>query len=552
MTNYNLTPFVKWAGGKTQLLDAINALVPYEFDTYHEPFLGGGATLLSNQPKNAIINDLNYELMTAYNVIKHDVSPLIKELKNMVKQHNTNDAKDFYMTVREQDLTNLNDIEVASRFLYLNKTGFNGLYRVNSQGKFNVPFNKKETIKNSTVFSETNLRKLSKYLNENDVLVLNEDFNEALNKVKENDFVFVDSPYDEAYSNYQKGGFHEKEHRELAERLIELDKKGVKWLVTNHNTKLIQSLYKQYDFYEIPVNRFINSDAQKRSNATNEVLILNYKPNKRQIKEFERVKFYKQLKPTSFVLKEYVKWEKLQENVKEYELQLNDLNVLMASNEIEFNDKFERLYSQRPESFDILPLFISSRNKEIKYWSSDGEAKTYGFDKKETVYDFLIESGLRDNLFMNNRYKNVLDYILGLEVGLSSNDKKNYTGTWMSNQIANMLKHYDITFRKEVPYKEIINANRIKDKTFDFVFTLDEITYCIEVNFFNTSGSKINSESERFIELNKELQNYEDIEFIWVTDGIGLRKNQTSINKAMKTIENLYNLTTFDEFLKKI
>ncbi|WP_367122051.1 DpnII family type II restriction endonuclease [Staphylococcus capitis subsp. urealyticus] len=551
MTNYNLTPFVKWAGGKTQLLDAINALVPYEFDTYHEPFLGGGATLLSNQPKNAIINDLNYELMTAYNVIKHDVSPLIKELKNMVKQHNTNDAKDFYMTVREQDLTNLNDIEVASRFLYLNKTGFNGLYRVNSQGKFNVPFNKKETIKNSTVFSETNLRKLSKYLNENDVLVLNEDFNEALNKVKENDFVFVDSPYDEAYSNYQKGGFHEKEHRELAERLIELDKKGVKWLVTNHNTKLIQSLYKQYDFYEIPVNRFINSDAQKRSNATNEVLILNYKPNKRQIKEFERVKFYKQLKPTSFVLKEYVKWEKLQENVKEYELQLNDLNVLMASNEIEFNDKFERLYSQRPESFDILPLFISSRNKEIKYWSSDGEAKTYGFDKKETVYDFLIESGLRDNLFMNNRYKNVLDYILGLEVGLSSNDKKNYTGTWMSNQIANMLKHYDITFRKEVPYKEIINANRIKDKTFDFVFTLDEITYCIEVNFFNTSGSKINSESERFIELNKELQNYEDIEFIWVTDGIGLRKNQTSINKAMKTIENLYNLTTFDKFLKK-
>lgn len=552
VTNYNLTPFVKWAGGKTQLLDAINALVPYEFDTYHEPFLGGGATLLSNQPKNAIINDLNYELMTAYNVIKHDVSPLIKELKNMVKQHNTNDAKDFYMTVREQDLTNLNDIEVASRFLYLNKTGFNGLYRVNSQGKFNVPFNKKETIKNSTVFSETNLRKLSKYLNENDVLVLNEDFNEALNKVKENDFVFVDSPYDEAYSNYQKGGFHEKEHRELAERLIELDKKGVKWLVTNHNTKLIQSLYKQYDFYEIPVNRFINSDAQKRSNATNEVLILNYKPNKRQIKEFERVKFYKQLKPTSFVLKEYVKWEKLQENVKEYELQLNDLNVLMASNEIEFNDKFERLYSQRPESFDILPLFISSRNKEIKYWSSDGEAKTYGFDKKETVYDFLIESGLRDNLFMNNRYKNVLDYILGLEVGLSSNDKKNYTGTWMSNQIANMLKHYDITFRKEVPYKEIINANRIKDKTFDFVFTLDEITYCIEVNFFNTSGSKINSESERFIELNKELQNYEDIEFIWVTDGIGLRKNQTSINKAMKTIENLYNLTTFDKFLKKI
>lgn len=552
MSDYKLSPIVKWAGGKTQLLDAINALVPNDFAIYHEPFLGGGATLLSNQPKNAIINDLNYELMTTYNVIKHDITPLIKELKDMIKQHNTNNAKDFYMTVREQEILNLNDIEIAARFLYLNKTGFNGLYRVNSQGKFNVPFNKKDMIKNSTVFSETDLRNLNKYFNENNIIILNEDFNEALKKVKENDFVFIDSPYDEAYTSYQKGGFHEKEHKELAERLIELDKKGVKWIVTNHNTKLIQFLYNQFDFYEIPVNRFINSDAQKRSNATNEVLILNYKPTKRQLKEFERAKFYKQLKPTSFVLKEYVKWEKLQENVREYELQLNDLNVLMASDEFEFKEKFERLYSQRAESFDILPLFISSRNKQIEYWSSDGEAKKYGFDKKETVFDFLVESGLRENLFMNNRYKNVLDYILGLEVGLSSNDKKNYTGTWMMNQIANLLKENDITFRKEVPYKEIIDANRIKDKTFDFVFNKDDVTYCLEVNFFNTSGSKINSEAERFIELNKELQNYEDIEFIWVTDGIGLKKNQTSINKAMKSIRNLYNLTTFDEFLKEL
>ncbi|HDB2810031.1 TPA: Dam family site-specific DNA-(adenine-N6)-methyltransferase [Staphylococcus aureus] len=552
MSEYKLSPIVKWAGGKTQLLDAINALIPNDFAIYHEPFLGGGATLLSNQPKNAIINDLNYELMTTYNVIKHDITPLIKELKDMIKQHNTNNAKDFYMTVREQEILNLNDIEIAARFLYLNKTGFNGLYRVNSQGKFNVPFNKKDMIKNSTVFSETNLRNLNKYFNENNIIILNEDFNEALKKVKENDFVFIDSPYDEAYTSYQKGGFHEKEHKELAERLIELDKKGVKWIVTNHNTKLIQSLYNQFDFYEIPVNRFINSDAQKRSNATNEVLILNYKPTKRQLKEFERAKFYKQLKPTSFVLKEYVKWEKLQENVREYELQLNDLNVLMASDEFEFKEKFERLYSQRAESFDILPLFISSRNKQIEYWSSDGEAKKYGFDKKETVFDFLVESGLRENLFMNNRYKNVLDYILGLEVGLSSNDKKNYTGTWMMNQIANLLKENDITFRKEVPYKEIIDANRIKDKTFDFVFNKDDVTYCLEVNFFNTSGSKIYSEAERFIELNKELQNYEDIEFIWVTDGIGLKKNQTSINKAMKSIGNLYNLTTFDEFLKEL
>lgn len=144
VTNYNLTPFVKVGRWKNTTIRRDKRPCPIWVRYISRTILGGGATLLSNQPKNAIINDLNYELMTAYNVIKHDVSPLIKELKNMVKQHNTNDAKDFYMTVREQDLTNLNDIEVASRFLYLNKTGFNGLYRVNSQGKFNVPFNKKK------------------------------------------------------------------------------------------------------------------------------------------------------------------------------------------------------------------------------------------------------------------------------------------------------------------------------------------------------------------------------------------------------------------------
>lgn len=548
-----ISAVVKWAGGKSQLLDSLTALMPKKYGSYHEPFLGGGALFLNELPQSGTINDLNDELMTTYQVIKDNPAAIIKALKKLVKGHNDAEhAKDYYYSIREKDVSTLSDEEVAARFIYLNKTGFNGLYRVNASGKFNVPFGKKETITNSTVFSDANIRNLSKYLNKQEIQLFNEDFGYVLEEAKEGDFVFIDSPYDDSWSGYQAGGFGEYEHRRLSDIVKQLDQKGVKFMLTNHNTPLIEELYGGFKKFEIPVNRFINADATNRANATNEVIFVNYELTKDQLREFNITKFFKQLKPTSFVLKDYVKWEKLQERIKKNELALNDLNLLFANNEDELKEKFEKLYEARPESFEILPLLISVRNKKFVYLDEEGDATEYTHEDKDVVYGFLKDSGLLDNVFINAKYRSITDYLLGLEVGLSSADKKNLSGTWLVHQIEKLLTENGIEYNREIGYDTVLNMTLDRDKVFDFVFEIGGKKYCMEVNFFNTSGSKINSESARFVDLNRTFYNYSDLEFVWVTDGVGLRNNKAQLTQALKQIEHLFNLTTFEDFLKEI
>lgn len=549
----NLSPFVKWAGGKTQLLESITALTPQRFETYHEPFAGGAAVLLELQPTRATVNDMNAELMTAYRLIRDDLPALVKKLKEMVKKHNeTAEAKDYYYAIRAQQPDGLTEVEQAARFIYLNKLGFNGLYRVNAKGEFNVPFNKKENIKNATVFSEANLKRLSTYLKDNDIALHCEDFGYILNEAQAGDFVFIDSPYDESWNGYQAGGFGEAEHRRLADTVKELHRNGVKFMLTNHNTPLIQELYAEFRQFEVPVNRAINSKGADRANATTELIIVNYDVTSEQLREFNISKFYKQLKPTSFVLKEYVQWEKLQKRVVESELALNDLNLLFASNEQEFESKFDRLYAARPESFAILPLLLSVRNRKFVYLDEHGEATQFTHEDRAVVFEFLHDSGLMENLFLNGKYKSVTDYLLGLEVGLSSNDKKNLSGKWLVEQVERILTENNIQYEKEVPYNRVLNLGLERDKVFDFVFEHNSKRYCMEVNFFNTSGSKINSESARFVELNRTFYNYRDLDFVWLTDGNGLKANKSQITQALRQIDNMFNLTTFEEFIQSL
>ncbi|MDE8282461.1 DpnII family type II restriction endonuclease [Erysipelothrix rhusiopathiae] len=550
----NISPAVKWVGGKTQLLDAIEPLLPRDFNTYYEPFLGGGAILFAAQPKNAVVNDINRELMSLYKTIKNDHKSLIKELRKMVKLHNA-DASNFYQLTREIDVNDLNnDLDTAKRFLYLNKTGFNGLYRVNSKGEFNVPFNKKEEIKITTLCNAKNFERMSNYLNENNVRLYNTDFQKIIDQAESGDFIFVDSPYDDAFTGYSSDRFGSEEHIRLSESLKRANSRGVKWMLTNHNTDLINKLYDDFFIFEVPVNRFINSDAQNRANATNEVIIINYydELNEIQLRNFEEAKFFKQLKPTSFVLKDYVKWEKIQERVKENRLKLNDLNLLNSNTVSDFEVKFKELHSQRAEAFSILPLFLANRSDKYEYWLNSGETGLFDWEDEETTYQFLIDSGLRDNLFLNPTYTSVFDYMLGLEVGLTSNDKKNLTGQWMGTQIEMILKNNGVDFEKEVSYESIIKAGRIKDKKFDYKFEKDDQTYCVEVNFFNTNGSKINSEAGRFIDLDNSFRDYDKTHFIWVTDGVGLRKSKPDITNALRRIKYMFNLTTFEEFIKSL
>lgn len=548
-----LKPAVKWVGGKTQLLDVIVPILPRTYNRYFEPFIGGAALLLEIQPRTATINDINKELTTTYEFIKTNPLELIKELKKMVKKHNKSDAREYFNEIREKNVGKLSDIQIATRFIYLNKTGFNGLYRVNSNGKFNVPFNKKEEITISTLCNQANITRMSKYFSDNDIEIRTGDFETVINEAAEGDFIFVDSPYDDSFTNYSSTGFGKEEHTRLADSLSRASQRGVKWMTTNHRTELINELYEGNHFFEVPVNRFINSDAENRANATTEVIIINYYDEliPKQIETFNEAKFFKQLKPTSFVLKDYVKWEAIQKRVQDNKFFLNDLNLLHSNSETEFETKFNELYADRPESFSILPLLLANRSKEYEYWLNSGSTETFDFTEREVTYRFLQDSGLMTNLFMDATYGNVFDYLLGLEVGLTSNDKKNLTGQWMARQVEMVLTKHGIKYEKEQSYESIVPAGRIKSKYFDYVFDIEDQRYCVEVNFFNTTGSKINSEAARFIDLDNNFRDYDKINFVWVTDGVGLRNAKADITNALRRVKYLFNLTTFEEFIKQ-
>jgi len=273
--NKLIKPFLKWAGGKRYLLSEIHKRVP-SFTNYYEPFLGGGAVVFSLQPKKAILNDLNSEIINVYDVVKTDVEKLIKELKKHKNE------SDYFYKIRELDrdedkFSKLNEIQKAARVIFLNKTCFNGLFRVNSQGQFNAPFGR---YKNPNYINAEVLRAISKFLNENDITITNQSFEKLLPKIKKGSFVYLDPPYDPvsntaSFTGYSLDGFDRADQIKLKEFCDKLDSKGVKFLLSNSATKFIKDLYKDYTIEIVKVPRSINSDATKRGKV-DEVLVRNY------------------------------------------------------------------------------------------------------------------------------------------------------------------------------------------------------------------------------------------------------------------------------------
>lgn len=274
--NKLVLPVVKWVGGKRQLLDEIIPLLPKRITTYCEPFLGGGAVLFSVQPSKAIVNDLNSDLMSVYEIINDDVESLIEDLK---KHENTSE---YFYAIRDIDRDReayqaMSKVERASRLIYLNKTCFNGLFRVNSSGEFNSPFGH---YKNPNIINEPILRAVNKYFSSNDITFYNEDFAETLNRVEKGGFVYLDPPYDPvsdtaSFTGYNKGGFNKSEQIRLKQCCDELTQRGVKFMLSNSSTEFIKELYKDYDMSIVNAKRMINSDASKRG-VIEEVLIRNY------------------------------------------------------------------------------------------------------------------------------------------------------------------------------------------------------------------------------------------------------------------------------------
>lgn len=275
-------PFVKWAGGKRQIIDKLLKLSPVEFGTYYEPFVGGGALLFELSPKNAVINDSNKELMNVYKMISTDkgYEDVVKLLNTYEKKH----SEKFFYQIRNQDkdkekFAKLTDAERAARTIYLNKSCFNGLYRVNSKGEFNVPFNKK--LKVNTYDSE-NMILAYVYFQSNNITMLNTDFEEAVKNAKKGDFIYFDPPYDSendtTFNSYTEDRFGKEEQRRLARVYKELSDRGCYVMLSNHNTTLINELYKDFNIHIITAKRNINSKGTKRGNVE-EVIITNYELN---------------------------------------------------------------------------------------------------------------------------------------------------------------------------------------------------------------------------------------------------------------------------------
>jgi DNA adenine methylase len=273
----HIPPVLKWAGGKRQLLQYIKPLIPEQFDCYYEPFIGAGAVLLELQPKKAIINDFNWELINVYEIIRDFPEELLK----ILEKYEINHTNEQYYLIRVLDrnanvFSQLSKVELAARTIYLNKTCYNGLYRVNSEGHFNTPIGK--YIK-PNIMNEIGIKKLSAYLNSADIKMNVGDYDDALKGVTNKDFVYLDPPYQplsesSSFTNYTSVGFTFEEQKRLGTVCIELAKKGVKFLLSNSDTPEIRDLYSQFKIVSVPAKRHINSKAKLRGNV-GELLIYN-------------------------------------------------------------------------------------------------------------------------------------------------------------------------------------------------------------------------------------------------------------------------------------
>ena len=269
-------PFVKWAGGKGQLLKQLRSHIP-DYDTYYEPFIGGGALLLAVKPQKAVVSDVNEQLINTYLQIQKDAEEVIKLVNGFDK---TECSKDFYLAMRSKFNEKITkhelDAECAALFIWINKHCFNGLYRVNGKGLYNVPYNNK--VSGSSIV-ESNIREIGEYLSTYDVKILCQDFATTCEEAKRGDFVYFDSPYvpvseTASFTDYTKDGFGLVDHQRLAELFRSLTGKGVNCMLSNNDVPLVRELYEGYHISSIGVNRAINSKADKRKGQ--EVIITNY------------------------------------------------------------------------------------------------------------------------------------------------------------------------------------------------------------------------------------------------------------------------------------
>lgn len=273
----NLKPFTKWAGGKRQLLPQLQKFKPEIYNTYFEPFVGGGALLFSLHPQNAVINDFNSSLMNVYRVIKENPEGLLE----ILEKHAENNSKEYYLDIRSADrdgrIEKMSNVEKAARLLYMLKVDFNGLYRVNKKGQFNVPYGRN---KNPKIADRENIMAVSNYFKSCNIDFLSGDFEEAVQGVKENDFIYFDPPYiplssTANFTSYTEDGFSFDDQKRLRDTFFRLSNIGAYVMLSNSDTPLTRELYAGANIHEVSASRTINSNAKKRGKV-GELIITNY------------------------------------------------------------------------------------------------------------------------------------------------------------------------------------------------------------------------------------------------------------------------------------
>lgn len=276
--NIMISPILKWVGGKRQLLKDIKELIPKQITTYVEPFIGGGALFFDLQPNKAIINDYNEELINVYRVVKEEPEKLLI----ILEEHHKLNSEDYFYKIRALDRNDnykdMSYIEKAARIIYLNKTCYNGLFRVNQAGQFNTPYGK---YKNPNIINRPTILAMSKYFNEMKSLkIISGDYANTLKGLKKGSFVYFDPPYlpissSSSFTGYTDQGFGYDEQVRLKTECDKLNKRGIRFMLSNSDHPLIKELYKEYTIITVRANRAINSNVNKRGEI-NEVLVINY------------------------------------------------------------------------------------------------------------------------------------------------------------------------------------------------------------------------------------------------------------------------------------
>lgn len=274
-----LQPFLKWVGGKRQIIPQIKKYIPENYNRYFEPFVGGGALFFDLEPKTAYINDINKILVSAYRNIKNHSDEIIKKLEDLQKifyEKNNEERKIYFYEIR--DIFNNMDYDSflkTSYTIFLNKTCYNGMYRENLKGQFNVPFGR---YKNPKILDEKNILAVSKLLQ--NVTITNYSFEKAVEDAKRGDFIYFDPPYHPIsitsnFTSYSNSGFIKENQRELRDVFEDLDKRGCFVMLSNSDTIFIREIYKEYTQKKVTTGRLINCKAAGRGKI-NELLILNY------------------------------------------------------------------------------------------------------------------------------------------------------------------------------------------------------------------------------------------------------------------------------------